>query len=870
MVRAKSVPAVKDSPECVRAFLEAEDIANQSGQRPSSAHLLLALFTFPNRAQALLAERNIDEDRILDTIRVMEEEPKQTVPRLRDRARELAAGAGSSEVDGLHILIAITRFRDAFAYRLLERTGTSLTALRNVAVSYVTGNMPRRFKTLGMAPLPELTPTRAPRLERPRVLEREPDVEEEERIEEPEDAAVDAEEIEPGAHARVSDAFDAMSEAVEAAAAMVCTPQSTPRPPPPPRLSTRPPARPGQKPPQPSLEEIAPTLASCAIDLTERARANALDTAIGRDRELEALIDILGKRRANNPVLVGPPGVGKTAIVEGLAVKIARHDDEVAHLSDRIIVSLDTGSLVAGTSLRGAFSERLGAIKAEVAAAERRIIVFIDELHTLIGAGTSGEGAQDAANELKSALARGEFPCIGATTHDEFKKHIEKDPALERRFTPIFVEEPSPDEAILILEGAITPYAEHHQVDYSLDAVHAAVQLSHRFIPERQLPDKAFAVADLAGSRARRRSASRVERIDIARVVNEWTGVPLERLAEADADRFARSEEIIGQKLIGHPGVVATVCRSVRRGFAGFNGRRPISSFLFLGSTGVGKTELVKILAEFLFGRRDAIQRVDMSEFSEPHSVARLIGAQPGYVGFEEGGQLTEALRRRPFQIVLFDEIEKAHRDVLSLLLQILDEGQLTDAKGRRVSFSNALVVLTSNLGAERAMAAGRPIGFSQDASRQGIETGVLEAARKMLAPELLGRIDEKLVFGPLGRDEVRRIATLQLTESSRSLFAEREIMLEWEPQLLDFLLDHGGFSPESGARGMRQTIQRFLEGPVAEKILAGELVPGDVARATIDAKGEIDIGKTLNKEAKVRQRRAPRAKSEDDPAQAR
>jgi ATP-dependent Clp protease ATP-binding subunit ClpC len=861
------VSAVKDSPECVRAFLEADDIAKQSNQRPGSAHLLLALFTFPNRAQALLSERNTNEDQILDAIRVIEEEPRQTVDRLRDRAREIAIGAGSSEVDCLHILIAITRFRDAFAYRLLERTGTSLTALRNIAVSYVTGNMPRRFKTLGTSPLPDLAPARGPRLAPARVVNRLPEPEttevETERESTPEETETTRE-----AHATAEDAFDAMSEAVEAAAEMVRAPRPAPRAPPPP--SRMPPRPPGRKPPEPTLEEIAPTLASCGIDLTERARVGGLDMAIGRDRELEALIDILGKRRANNPVLVGPPGVGKTAIVEGLAVKIARKDDEVAHLHDRYIVSLDTGSLVAGTSLRGAFSERLAAIKAEVAAAQRKIIVFIDELHTLIGAGTSGEGAQDAANELKSALARGEFPCIGATTHDEFKKYIEKDPALERRFTPIFIEEPSPDEAILILEGAITAYAEHHQVDYSLDAVHAAVQLSHRFIPERQLPDKAFAVADLAGSRARRRAAPRVERIDIARVVNEWTGVPLERLAEADADRFARSEEIIGQKLIGHERVIATVCRSVRRGFAGFNGRRPISSLLFLGPTGVGKTELVKVLAEFLFGRRDAIQRVDMSEFSEPHSVARLIGAQPGYVGFEEGGQLTEALRRRPFQIVLFDEIEKAHRDVLSLLLQILDEGQLTDAKGRRVSFSNALVVLTSNLGAERTMAAGRPIGFSQDESKTGIESGVLEAARKMLAPELWGRIDEKLVFGPLSRGDVHRIAELQLTESSRRLFAEREITLEWAPQLLDFLLDHGGFSPESGARGMRQTIQRHIEGPAAEKILASELAPGDVARVTIDADSAIRFDKAQNKEAKVRQRRASRAKADDDPVAAR
>ncbi|MEE8408230.1 MAG: ATP-dependent Clp protease ATP-binding subunit, partial [Myxococcota bacterium] len=632
---------VPDSTEAVRAFLEAEDIAHQAGHAISSAHLLLALFTFPNRAQTLLTERNIDEESVLDAIRVIEEEPRRMVPKLRDRAREIARGAASDEVDSLHLLIAITRVRDAFAYRLLQRTGTSLTSLRNIAVSYVTGNMPRRFRNLGGEGAGEATvlPARRSRVAAPRVLEATPEP---------------PEEHEPEGDDEDGDEFDALAAAVEAASPINpdAAPATNARVP----MSVDPRARgraAGSGPP--SLEDIAPTLASCGIDLTERARQRQLDMAIGRERELEALIDILGKRRANNPVLVGPPGVGKTAIAEGLAVKIARGDADVAHFHDRIIVSLDTGSLVAGTSLRGAFSERIGGIKAEVAAARRKIIVFIDELHTLIGVGTSGEGAQDAANELKSALARGEFPCIGATTHDEFKKYIEKDAALERRFTPIRVEEPSPDEAILILEGSVAPYAEHHQVDFSLDAIHAAVQLSHRFINERYLPDKAFAVLDLAGSRARRRGASRVERIDIARVVNEWTGVPLERLAEADADRFNRAEEIIGEKIIGHTDVVHAVCRAIRRGFAGFSGARPIASFLFLGPTGVGKTELVKVMAEFLFGNRDSIFRIDMSELSEQHSVARLIGAQPGYVGFEEGGQLTEALRRRPFQIVLFD-----------------------------------------------------------------------------------------------------------------------------------------------------------------------------------------------------------------------
>ncbi|MEK7703890.1 MAG: ATP-dependent Clp protease ATP-binding subunit, partial [Myxococcota bacterium] len=570
--------------------------------------------------------------------------------------------------------------------------------------------------------------------------------------------------------------------------------------------------------------------------------AGELDGVFGREREIEALVDILGKRRANNPMLVGAPGVGKTAIVEGLALKIARGDEDVAHFADRTLVALDTGALVAGTSLRGAFTERLGAIKQEVAAAQGRIIVFIDEIHTLIGAGASGEGPQDAANELKTVLARGDFPCIGATTHDEFKKYIEKDPALERRFTPVLVGEPTTDEAILILEAAAGAYAEHHGVDYSLDAIHAAVQLTHRFVTERQLPDKAFAALDLAGSRSRRSGNTHVARIDIARVVHEWSGVPLERLAEVDADRFARAEQLIGDKLIGHPHVVSATCRALRRGFAGFNSRRPIASFLFLGPTGVGKTELVKVLAEFLFGRRDAVVRIDMSELVEQHSVARLIGAQPGYVGYEDGGQLTEAVRRRPFQIVLFDEVEKAHRDVLNLLLQILDEGQLTDGRGKRVSFANTLVVLTSNLGSERLGAAARTIGFGKSADAASDTTAVLEAARASFAPELWGRLDERLVFTALDREAVRRIAELQLAESSATLFAEREVSLQWTPAVVDFLLTNGGYTPESGARGMRQAISRHIEGPVAERLLAGELRSGIVAHVDVTKDGALEF----------------------------
>jgi ATP-dependent Clp protease ATP-binding subunit ClpC len=766
----------------VRAVLEAEDIAVRSGQRLNSVHLLLAFFTFQNRAQILLGESGLHEDSLLQNFEVLGDEPARMVERIRQRARELARGAASKEIDCLHLLIALTRFRACFAYEVLTRSGVALASLRNVAVSYVTGNMPRRYQAIPREPWS------------PAVVQ-----------------------VQTQVQARAREEVDEFSSLPQAQLAAEPTPRERAPDPRPRKSGTR-------------LEDIAPTLARIGTDLTALARAGELDPVVGRERELERLIDILGKRRSNNPILIGPPGVGKTAIVEGLAVCIAEGQD--LGRQDPVLVSLDTGSLLAGTGLRGAFSEKMLAIKTEVGAAKGRIIVFIDELHTLIGAGQSGDSAQDAANELKAALARGEFPCVGATTLDEFKRHVEKDAALERRFDPIYVEEPSCDDAILIMEGAVEPYRKHHGVDYSLDALHAAVNLSHRFVPDRRLPDKAFAVIDLAGSRARRRGSERVERLDVAQIVHEWSGVPLERLADADAERLNQAETILGEHLVGHRHVVAAVSRTLRRGFAGFNRRRPIGSFLFLGPSGVGKTELVKVIAEFLFGNRDRVVRLDMSELSEQHSVARLIGAQPGYVGYERGGQLTEALRRRPFQVVLFDEIEKAHPDVLNILLQILDEGTLTDSAGQKVSFTSTVVVLTSNLGAGEWKSGGG-VGFAKS-DGQGQARRVLDAAKAALPPELWGRIEEPLVFSPLARDELQRIADLQLQDSSRSLFGEREITLRWDETVTAFLLGHGGYSPAAGARGMRQCIQEYIEAPVAESVLRGELCAGDVAVLSI------------------------------------
>ncbi len=582
--------------------------------------------------------------------------------------------------------------------------------------------------------------------------------------------------------------------------------------------------------------ERFPLLSTFGRNLTVAALRGRLDPVIGREREVDEVVDILGKRRGNNPVLVGEAGVGKTSIVEGVAQRLVAGD-----LDPRILVELDMASLTAGTSLRGSFSERLGGIKEEVRQAAGRVLVFIDELHTVVGAGSTGDGPQDAANELKTALARGEFPCIGATTHDEYRKFIEADPALERRFTAVQVPEPSPEEAIEILRGIAPRYEQHHGVRYEAAALRAAATLTSRYIRDRQLPDKAIQVMDLAGSRSRRAGKDVVDVRAIADVVARTAKLPLERLITDDAERLLRLEDAVSARVVGHGDVISRIAGTLRRNYAGFSSHRPLGSFLFLGPTGVGKTEMAKAIAEILFGEADALIRIDMSELAEPHGVARLIGAPPGYVGHGEGGQLTEAVRRRPASVVLLDEIEKAHRDVQLLLLQILDEGRLTDAKARLIDFSQTMVILTSNLGGEAftpGRSAGR-VGFAA-AARDGSaaddprEERALSIAREQLPLELWNRIDERCLFHPLERDEVAAIARLLLADSSRRLEAERDIRLQVNDEVIEHLVANGGYDVSLGARPMRQLIQRVMEAPLADSILRGGVSAGDTIEAVL------------------------------------
>jgi ATP-dependent Clp protease ATP-binding subunit ClpC len=835
--------------DLTRTLQEARAIADGVGQPLTTAHLLLALFTVPNPAEVLLAERDVDEDVLLDFLRSGGHEPSGCVKRVLDQAEQTALRCDARQANTLHLLVGFFKVKDAVAHRLLEQAIPNLPQFRNMVLSFVTGVLPRRL----LQPMQDARQTtrRPPRDERPRASDPRNDwvVPKGTLIDGGLPSSLEEDDLpkKVGSPRPLPDSVVAASaddEIVDDYESLLSEP---PEP-----VKTKQKAKPKRFhiTTLPTLPPTAydldpdnfPWLSSLGRNLSSLAALGELDPVVGRSAEVTQIIDVLGKRRANNPCLVGEPGVGKTAIAEGLAVKLVHGDPEVAPLEGKLIIELDMGRITAGTALRGSFSERMQGLKKDVQRAAGKVIVFIDEIHTLMGAGASGESPQDAANELKAALARGVFPCIGSTTLDEYRKHIEADPAMERRFVKILIEEPDDDACIQIMRGAAPLYEDHHRVEVSDDAIAAAVQLSSRFIHDRMLPGKALDLLDLSMSRARRSGIREVQREEVARVCAEVSKVPIDRVLLDDAARFLEMEPFLEKRVVGHAPVIARVAESIRRNYAGFVNQRPMGSFLFLGPTGVGKTELAKTLADFLYGSPDALTRIDMSEFGESHTAARLVGSPPGYVGHSEGGQLTEALRRRPHCVVLLDEIEKAHPDILPLLLQILDEGRLTDSKGRTVSFRHAVVVMTSNLGAVKPGKKTRKVGFStsdDDHAKQDMEAA-LEAARGYFAPELWGRIEDKLVFGALGSKELKQIAALLLAESSGNLKTTRNIVLEWDDGVLGALVDEAGDGREAGARYMRQAVQRVVESPLSEAILRKEVREGDQVRLRADKKGRI------------------------------
>ncbi|CAA7396352.1 unnamed protein product [Spirodela intermedia] len=653
-----------------------------------------------------------------------------------------------------------------------------------------------------------------------------------------------------------------------------------------------------------------PTLEEYGTNLTKLAEEGKLDPVVGRQPQIERVTQILGRRTKNNPCLIGEPGVGKTAIAEGLAQRIA-NGDVPETIEGKKVITLDMGLLVAGTKYRGEFEERLKKLMEEIKQSDE-IILFIDEVHTLIGAGAA-EGAIDAANILKPALARGELQCIGATTLDEYRKHIEKDPALERRFQPVKVPEPTVDETILILKGLRERYEIHHKLRYTDEALVAAAQLSYQYISDRFLPDKAIDLIDEAGSRVRLRHAQLPEEAreldkelrqitkekneavrgqdfekagelrdremelkaqisalidkgkertkaeseageaspivteaDIQHIVSSWTGIPVEKVSSDESDRLLKMEETLHTRIIGQDEAVKAISRAIRRARVGLkNPNRPIASFIFSGPTGVGKSELAKALAAYYFGSEEAMIRLDMSEFMERHTVSKLIGSPPGYVGYTEGGQLTEAVRRRPYTVVLFDEIEKAHPDVFNMMLQILEDGRLTDSKGRTVDFKNTLLIMTSNVGSSVIEKGGRRIGFDldydeKDSSYNRIKSLVTEELKQYFRPEFLNRLDEMIVFRQLTKLEVKQIADIMLKEVFNRL-KTKEIELQVTERFKDRVVDEG-YNPSYGARPLRRAIMRLLEDSMAEKMLAGEIKEGDSVIVDVDADGNVSV----------------------------
>ncbi|AHJ27483.1 ATP-dependent Clp protease ATP-binding subunit [Nodularia spumigena CS-584] len=641
------------------------------------------------------------------------------------------------------------------------------------------------------------------------------------------------------------------------------------------------------------------TLEEFGRNLTKLAQEGKLDPVVGRAKEIERTIQILGRRTKNNPVLIGEPGVGKTAIAEGLAQRIVNQDAPEI-LLDKQVISLDMGMVVSGTRFRGDFEERLKKIVEEVRSAGN-IILVIDEVHTLVGAGGT-EGGLDAANILKPALARGELQCIGATTLNEYRQHIERDAALERRFQSILIGEPSVEETVEILYGLRGAYEQHHKVHISDQAVLAAAELSDRYISDRFLPDKAIDLIDEAGSRVRLRNsristnkelkkqlvgvskakqeAVRVQNFgkagelrdeemkleadlqaeaqnedfvkspivdeeDIAQIVASWTGVPVNKLTESESELLLHLEDTLHERLIGQEQAVTAVSRAIRRARVGLkNPNRPIASFIFSGPTGVGKTELAKSLASYFFSSEEAMIRLDMSEYMEGHTVSKLIGSPPGYVGYDDGGQLTEAVRRKPYSVILFDEIEKAHPDVFNMLLQLLDDGHLTDAKGRKVDFKNTLIILTSNIGSKVIEKGGGGLGFdfetAADASYNRIRTLVNEELKAYFRPEFLNRLDDIIVFTQLAKDEVKQIADIMLREIASRL-TEKGITLEVTERFKERVVEEG-YNPSYGARPLRRAIMRLLEDPLAEAMLSGQVTEGVTAIADIDDDNQVTI----------------------------
>jgi len=845
----------------------AQQFANNGSCKLTTAHILLAIFTGADSASKTLSLLGLSETQIRTAIRSAGPEPDKYLSDIELKARQFARKLGVAIPSALHLLAAITTVQDCHGYQILKNGGFDTDVIRNQALRNMTTGLTRehgsnnaenprlrvssgKSNPTNALPLPNIYPgnhksasnfnENKPRRESSVARSVKPTGSQRLRLfneRSPLNVGQSLEQAQRKTRAKrskFSGSLDKKTEVESDVLADVLVTKSDNN------TALKDNSNPILNHPKiRDKEQITPTfdfdpskfpvLESIGRNLTAAAVEGALDEIVGRDNETETITDILNKRRANCPCLIGPPGVGKTAIIEGLALKIAK--GEAPGLAGKIIIEVKPGDLTAGTGGRGVLSERFDELKEEISLSEDRVILFFDDLHSLL----TNNDAAEAIAELRSSLGKGELPCIVAATETEYNKYVESDPALVRSFEVVDIVEPSEEETLSILKMLAPAYGDHHNVEFTEDALKAAVHLSSRYVPDKVLPDKAVALLDIAGARAQRSTQSQVTANDISSILASQMGIPAKRLSMEDQKNLLNIESDLAAQIVGHPHVHSALGETLRRNAAGFSSRRPIGSFLFLGPTGVGKTETAKVLAEILFADKGAMVRLDMSEFSEPHAVARMVGAPPGYVGHEEGGQLTEAVRRRPYCLVLLDEIEKAHRDVVQVLLQVLDDGRLTDGKGRTVVFENTVVIMTSNLGADLSKIdePRRPLGFAsanETSNDFDIAAQIEQAAKDTLPPELWNRIDEPLVFSPLSIDEVSKIALLLLNNMANRLREERDVTVTFGDCVVDTLIASGGFDTQYGARPMRRTIQRLVEGPLANMVLQKEISqPGSV-----------------------------------------
>jgi len=834
----------------------AQDLAASRKERATSVHLLAAIASREGQAGELLRERRLDAETLLKAGRSFDEDSPDPLARATVAARDLGKRAPFGEPNALHLLLALLADRASAAHRALVQAGVDTARLRTAAMQLSLGVVAaRRGLSTGMPAGKTTSTERAASSTRPmqRIeLDKPPTMPPAKKLTGtgvtvplfpppsrtvPERPSAKTASAPPAAMAN-----PAPTNPITAGPTPVATAVPVPL-----SIFAKPPSDKDRSRGQTSpvlasradgasclaLDRAkAPTLSALGKNLTLMASLGEIDPVIGREREIDEALDALAKKNQNSCLLVGPAGVGKTSVVRGLALRLAEEGKREPEAA-RLLVELTVSELVAGTGTRGALAERMTTILRESRECGRKVILFFDEIHELFTG-----GMDEAAAEMKLALARGELRIVGATTPEEHRKSIETDAALARRFSVQFIEEPDEETAFLLCKQVTRTLGAHHRLTYTDEGIASAISWSMRYLPGRALPDKAISILDAAGARMRRRGGRNavgpVGAADVAAVVASIADIPEERLLETDRERMLNLEKHLAEFVVGHATPLSKIARVLRRNAAGIRAERPLGTFLLLGPTGVGKTETAKAIAETLFHSHDAMTRLDLSEYSEAHATARLIGAPPGYVGHEAGGQLTEAVRRRSYQVILLDEIEKAHRDVLETFLQVFDEGRMTDGRGRRVDFTNTVIVMTSNIGAAEAMAlkTERAVGFSRaptKVSGEKLEAAMMNAARSALPPELYNRIDEILVFGPLGKTEVEEVARRLLGKLGRSLF-ERGIRLDVEPPVIDVLLAEGGFDEGLGARPMKRAIMRHIEAPIAEMILRGELPSGSVA----------------------------------------